>query len=72
MTAIFSAFTTTTKSPVSQCRVYQGERLPERVSAMTDASRPRFWPSASTMYHWRSTVPGFALTVLTCGSDLFH
>ena len=29
---------------------------------MTDASRPRFWPSASTMYQRRSTVPGLALT----------
>ena len=32
---------------------------------MTDASRPRFCPSASTTYQRRSTVPGLALRVVT-------
>ena len=40
MTAIFSALTTTTKSPVSTCGVYWGLRLPRRVSAICVASRP--------------------------------
>ena len=53
MTAIFSAFTTTTKSPVSTCGVYCGLPLPRSVSAICVASRPRVCPSASTTYQSR-------------------
>ena len=59
MTAIFSAFTTTTKSPVSTCGVYSGLRLPRRVSAIRVARRPSVSPSASTRYQRRSTSCGF-------------
>ena len=60
-----SALTTTTKSPVSTWRVNHGERFPLSVSAIDVDRRPRFCPSASTIHHWRSTVPALALTVFT-------
>src|SRR5262249_1707994 len=61
VTAIFSAFTTMTKSPVSTCGVYCGLFLPRSRSAICVASRPRVWPSASTTYHSRVISPGLAL-----------
>jgi hypothetical protein len=63
VTWIFSALTTTTKSPVSMCGVYCGLRLPRSVSAIWVARRPRVCPSASTTYHSRVTSPGLAFQV---------
>ena len=47
--AILSALTTITKSPMSMCGAKVGLFLPRSVDAMTEASRPRVLPSASTM-----------------------
>ena len=65
MTLIFSALTTTTKSPVSTWGVYSGLRLPRSVSAIRVASRPRVLPSAST------TIP-VSLAVGGCGDVGLH
>src|SRR5438067_5354564 len=63
VTLIRSAFTTTTKSPVSTCGVYSALPLPRSVSAICVARRPRVFPSASTTNQRRSTSCGFAVQV---------
>src|SRR5512140_1692077 len=49
----FSAFTTTTKSPVSIDGVYMGLCLPLRTDAMRVARRPTVFSFASTSHHFR-------------------
>src|ERR671928_684957 len=63
VTEIFSALTTTTKSPTSTCGVYVGLRLPRSASAIWVANRPRVWPSASTSSQLRSRSAGVATYV---------
>ncbi len=46
-----SAFTTMTKSPMSELGVNVGLCLPRRTSAIFVAIRPSTFPSASTTYH---------------------
>jgi hypothetical protein len=60
VTEIFSALTTTTKSPVSQCGVYSGFVFPRSASAICVARRPSVWPAASTTSQLRSRVAGVA------------
>jgi hypothetical protein len=59
--ATFSAFTTTTKSPVSMCGVKVGLCLPRSTRAMSLASRPTGLFAASTMNQDRSISEGLAV-----------
>ncbi|MPN09705.1 hypothetical protein SDC9_156997 [bioreactor metagenome] len=58
---IFSAFTTTTKSPVSTCGVYVGLCFPISIRATCTARRPRCLSVASITYHLRSTSAPLAM-----------
>ena len=53
------------KSPVSTCGVYSGLCFPRSRRAISVARRPSTLSEASTTYHPRLTVSGFAETVFT-------